>query len=232
MPGSPVRAFPSSPQRLLPSERHVFLPKTVGPPCTIGELSRSRRRRPLGVLFGPLSSYPAPSHTLPYRRSELRGRSRPRKAGSGGWTEAVRLSRDPWPRGSSRVVRRGGGGGGPGLGDGWGASAKMAAAAVRSARLTAWGGRLRRGLSAGRRAWPGPSPLAAAVAGVALAGTGVAWYHGRVNVAAPEGRLTVLAQVRDRSFSPSPPSSSLLGLPAVESGGCRGRPRLLFRSQR
>ncbi|XP_029792818.1 calcium uptake protein 2, mitochondrial isoform X1 [Suricata suricatta] len=70
----------------------------------------------------------------------------------------------------------------------------MAAAAVRSARLMAWGGRLRRGVSAGRRALPGPSPLAAAVASVALAGTGVAWYHGRVNLGAPRGSLTVLAQ--------------------------------------
>lgn len=170
----------------------------------------------------------SPTAAASYAAAAARGRQAP-----GGWTEAVRLSRDPWPRGSSRVVRRGsGGGGGPGLGDGWGASAKMAAAAVRSARLTAWGGRLRRGLSAGRRAWPGPSALAAAVAGVALAGTGVAWYHGRVNVAAPEGRLTVLAQVRDRSFSPSPPSSSLLGLPAAEGEGCRGRPRLLCRRPR
>ncbi|XP_022378256.1 calcium uptake protein 2, mitochondrial isoform X2 [Enhydra lutris kenyoni] len=79
---------------------------------------------------------------------------------------------------------------------GWSASAKMAAAAARGAWLAAWGGRLRRGITAGRRALPGPGPgpLTAAVAGVALAGTGVAWYHGRMNVVAPEGSLTVLAQ--------------------------------------
>lgn len=84
----------------------------------------------------------------------------------------------------------------------WGASAKMAAA--RGARLAAWGGRLRRGLAAGQRVLPGPRPLAAAVAGVALAGAGAAWYHGRVNVAAPEGCFSVLAQVRDRAFPPAP----------------------------
>jgi Ca2+-binding EF-hand superfamily protein len=39
--------------------------------------------------------------------------------------------------------------------------------------------------------------LAAAVAGVALAGTGAAWLHGRVNVAPREGSLTVLAQRND-----------------------------------
>uniref|UniRef100_A0A7N5KQZ5 Mitochondrial calcium uptake 2 n=1 Tax=Ailuropoda melanoleuca TaxID=9646 RepID=A0A7N5KQZ5_AILME len=70
----------------------------------------------------------------------------------------------------------------------------MAAAAARGAWLVAWGGRLRRGIAAGRRALPRPGPLTAAVAGVALAGTGVAWYHGRMNVMAPEGSLTVLAQ--------------------------------------
>ncbi|XP_044105345.1 calcium uptake protein 2, mitochondrial [Neovison vison] len=72
----------------------------------------------------------------------------------------------------------------------------MAAAAARGAWLAAWGGRLRRGIAAGRRALPGrgPGPLTAAVAGVALAGTGLAWYHGRMNVVAPEGSLTVLAQ--------------------------------------
>lgn len=79
----------------------------------------------------------------------------------------------------------------------------MAAAAARGAWLVAWGGRLRRGIAAGRRALPRPGPLTAAVAGVALAGTGVAWYHGRMNVMAPEGSLTVLAQVRDLSFSPA-----------------------------
>lgn len=93
---------------------------------------------------------------------------------------------------------------------------------MRSARLTAWGGRLRRGISAGRRALPAPRPLAAAVAGVALAGTGVAWYHGRVNGVARGGGLSVLAQVRDQPFAPTRPSSSLLRLPAVERGG-RGR---------
>ncbi|XP_064442368.1 calcium uptake protein 2, mitochondrial isoform X2 [Mirounga angustirostris] len=70
----------------------------------------------------------------------------------------------------------------------------MAAAAARGAWLAGWGGRLRRGIAAGRRAWPGPGPSTVAVAGVALAGTGVAWYHGRMNVVAPEGSLTVLAQ--------------------------------------
>ncbi|XP_034353875.1 calcium uptake protein 2, mitochondrial [Arvicanthis niloticus] len=70
----------------------------------------------------------------------------------------------------------------------------MAAAAGRSARLAAWGGRLRRGLAAGRRAMPSRGPLAAAVAGVALAGAGAAWQHGRVKAAAREGTLTVLAQ--------------------------------------
>nr|XP_031321590.1 LOW QUALITY PROTEIN: calcium uptake protein 2, mitochondrial [Camelus dromedarius] len=67
-------------------------------------------------------------------------------------------------------------------------------AAAGGARLAAWSGRLRRGLSAGRRALPGPGPVAAAVAGVALAGAGSARYHGRVNVAAPQGSLTVVAQ--------------------------------------
>ncbi|XP_016068393.1 PREDICTED: calcium uptake protein 2, mitochondrial isoform X3 [Miniopterus natalensis] len=62
----------------------------------------------------------------------------------------------------------------------------MAAAAIRGARLVAWVERLRRGVAAG--------PLAASVAGVAVAGVGVAWYHGLVNVAAPQGRLTVPAQ--------------------------------------
>uniref|UniRef100_A0A8C6GR82 Mitochondrial calcium uptake 2 n=1 Tax=Mus spicilegus TaxID=10103 RepID=A0A8C6GR82_MUSSI len=70
----------------------------------------------------------------------------------------------------------------------------MAAAAGRSARLAAWGGRLRRGLAAGRRAVPTRGPLAAAVAGVALAGAGAAWHHGRVKAAAREGSRTVSAQ--------------------------------------
>ncbi|XP_059540195.1 calcium uptake protein 2, mitochondrial isoform X3 [Myotis daubentonii] len=65
----------------------------------------------------------------------------------------------------------------------------MAAAAVRGARLVAWGERLRRGVAAG--------PVAASLAGVALAGVGVAWYHGLVNVAAPQGRYSVLAQKND-----------------------------------
>uniref|UniRef100_A0A8C4MYG3 Mitochondrial calcium uptake 2 n=1 Tax=Equus asinus TaxID=9793 RepID=A0A8C4MYG3_EQUAS len=70
----------------------------------------------------------------------------------------------------------------------------MAAAAARGSRLAAWGGRLRRGVAAGRRALPSPGPVAAAVAGVALAGAGVAWYHGRATVAGPEGSFTVFAQ--------------------------------------
>ncbi|XP_047409081.1 calcium uptake protein 2, mitochondrial isoform X3 [Sciurus carolinensis] len=70
----------------------------------------------------------------------------------------------------------------------------MAAAAGRGARLAAWGGRLRRGLTASRRAVPSPGPLAAAVAGVTLAGAGAVWHHGRLNVAARESSLTVLAQ--------------------------------------
>nr|XP_004670583.1 calcium uptake protein 2, mitochondrial [Jaculus jaculus] len=73
----------------------------------------------------------------------------------------------------------------------------MAAAAGRSARLAAWSGRLRRGLAASRRAVPSPGPLAAALAGVALAGAGAAWHHGRVRVAAREGNLTALAQKND-----------------------------------
>ncbi|XP_021038073.1 calcium uptake protein 2, mitochondrial [Mus caroli] len=70
----------------------------------------------------------------------------------------------------------------------------MAAAAGRSARLAAWGERLRRGLAAGRRTVPTRGPLAAAVAGVALAGAGAAWHHGRVKAAEREGSLTVSAQ--------------------------------------
>lgn len=73
----------------------------------------------------------------------------------------------------------------------------MAAAAGSCARLAAWGGRLRRGLAASRRALPSPGPLAAAVAGAALAGVGAAWHHSRVSVAARDGSLTVSAQVRD-----------------------------------
>ncbi|XP_027797394.1 calcium uptake protein 2, mitochondrial isoform X2 [Marmota monax] len=70
----------------------------------------------------------------------------------------------------------------------------MAAAAGRSARLAAWGGRLRQGLAASRRAVPSPGPLVAAVAGVTLAGAGAAWHHGRLNVAARDSSLPALAQ--------------------------------------
>ncbi|NP_599223.2 calcium uptake protein 2, mitochondrial [Rattus norvegicus] len=73
----------------------------------------------------------------------------------------------------------------------------MAAAAGRSARLAAWGERLRRGLAAGGRAVPSRGPLAAAVAGVALAGAGAAWHHGRVKAAARESTLTGLVQKND-----------------------------------
>ena len=84
-------------------------------------------------------------------------------------------------------------------------------AAAGGARLASLGERLRRGFAAGRRAWPGPGPVAAAVAGVAVAGVGAAWYHGRVNVAAPQGNLTVLAQVRDGPSPAAPPRPSALG---------------------
>uniref|UniRef100_K7EW11 Mitochondrial calcium uptake 2 n=1 Tax=Pongo abelii TaxID=9601 RepID=K7EW11_PONAB len=70
----------------------------------------------------------------------------------------------------------------------------MAAAAGSCARLAAWGGRLRRGLAVSREAVRSPGPLAAAVAGAALAGAGAAWHHSRVNVAARDGSLTVSAQ--------------------------------------
>uniref|UniRef100_A0A2K5CFE7 Mitochondrial calcium uptake 2 n=1 Tax=Aotus nancymaae TaxID=37293 RepID=A0A2K5CFE7_AOTNA len=70
----------------------------------------------------------------------------------------------------------------------------MAAAAGSGARLAAWGGRLRRGLAASRRAVPSPCSLAAAVAGAALGGAGAAWHHSRVNVAARERSLTVSPQ--------------------------------------
>lgn len=73
----------------------------------------------------------------------------------------------------------------------------MAAAAGSCARLAAWGGKLRRGLAVSRQAVRSPGPLAAAVAGAALAGAGAAWHHSRVNVAARDGSLTVSAQVRD-----------------------------------
>ncbi|PNI94738.1 MICU2 isoform 8, partial [Pan troglodytes] len=70
----------------------------------------------------------------------------------------------------------------------------MAAAAGSCARLAAWGGKLRRGLAVSRQAVRSPGPLAAAVAGAALAGAGAAWHHSRVNVAARDGSLTVSAQ--------------------------------------
>ncbi|XP_032006558.1 calcium uptake protein 2, mitochondrial isoform X2 [Hylobates moloch] len=70
----------------------------------------------------------------------------------------------------------------------------MAAAAGSCARLAAWGGRLRRGLAVSWQALRSPGPLAAAVAGAALAGAGAAWHHSRVNVAARDGSLTVSAQ--------------------------------------
>uniref|UniRef100_A0A2R8N1A0 Mitochondrial calcium uptake 2 n=1 Tax=Callithrix jacchus TaxID=9483 RepID=A0A2R8N1A0_CALJA len=70
----------------------------------------------------------------------------------------------------------------------------MAAAVGSGARLAAWGGRLRRGLAASRRAVPSRGSLAAAVAGAALAGAGAAWHHSRVNVAAREGSFTVSPQ--------------------------------------
>lgn len=79
-------------------------------------------------------------------------------------------------------------------------------AAARGARLAAWGARLRRGVAACRRAVPPPGPLAAAVAGVALAGAGAAWYHGRGNVAAPAAGLTVLAQAAGRAEAAGKPS--------------------------
>jgi hypothetical protein len=98
------------------------------------------------------------------------------------------------------------------------------AAAGRSARLAAWGGTLRRGFAASRRAVPNPGPLAAAVAGVALAGTGAAWLHGRVNVAPREGSLTVLAQVWDAPFPRVLPGSALLGRPWAGGVGDWGKP--------
>ncbi|KAM5333901.1 calcium uptake protein 2, mitochondrial isoform 3-T3 [Glossophaga mutica] len=70
----------------------------------------------------------------------------------------------------------------------------MAAAATRVSRLAAWGSRVLRGVTAGSQTVRASGSVAASVASVALAGAGVAWYHGRVNVAAPQGRLTVLAQ--------------------------------------
>lgn len=97
--------------------------------------------------------------------------------------------------------------------------ANMAAAALRSARLMAWGERLRRGVAA--------RPVAASLAGVALAGVGVAWYHGLVNVAAPQGRPSILAQVgkalcAERPRAPPTPGLGPWGWGKVRAG--RGRP--------
>uniref|UniRef100_A0A8C6FH24 Mitochondrial calcium uptake 2 n=1 Tax=Moschus moschiferus TaxID=68415 RepID=A0A8C6FH24_MOSMO len=96
-------------------------------------------------------------------------------------------------------------------------------AAAGGARLVAWGERLRRGFAAGRRAWPGLGPVAAAVAGVAVAGAGAAWYHGRVNVAAPQGSLTVLAQRSVNSGEitgkPSPRKQRFMQFSSLEYGG-------------
>ncbi|XP_043333775.1 calcium uptake protein 2, mitochondrial isoform X2 [Cervus elaphus] len=96
-------------------------------------------------------------------------------------------------------------------------------AAAGGSRLAALGERLRRGFAAGRRAWPGPGPVAAAVAGVAVAGAGAAWYHGRVNVAAPQGNLTVLAQRSVNSGEitgkPSPRKQRFMQFSSLEYGG-------------
>ncbi|XP_024436596.1 calcium uptake protein 2, mitochondrial isoform X3 [Desmodus rotundus] len=73
-------------------------------------------------------------------------------------------------------------------------AAAAAAAAAWSSRLAAWGSRLLRGVNAGPQAVRASGSVAASVASVALTGAGVAWYHGHVNVAGPQGRLTVLAQ--------------------------------------
>ncbi|XP_068382848.1 calcium uptake protein 2, mitochondrial isoform X2 [Eschrichtius robustus] len=97
------------------------------------------------------------------------------------------------------------------------------AAAAGGARLAAWGGRLRRGLAAGRRAWPSSGPVAAAVVGVALAGAGATWYHGRVNVAAPQGGLTVVAQKSvdsgEMKGKPSPRKQRFMQFSSLEHGG-------------
>ncbi|KAM7237971.1 hypothetical protein CapIbe_010929 [Capra ibex] len=96
-------------------------------------------------------------------------------------------------------------------------------AAAGGTRLAAWGERLRRGFAAGRRAWLGPGPVAAAVAGVAVAGAGAAWYHGRVNVAAPQGSLTVLAQRSvnpgEITGKPSPRKQRFMQFSSLEYGG-------------
>ncbi|XP_053519472.1 calcium uptake protein 2, mitochondrial isoform X3 [Artibeus jamaicensis] len=68
------------------------------------------------------------------------------------------------------------------------------AAAVRVSRLAAWCSRLLRGVTAGSQAVRASGWVAASAASVTLAGAGVAWYHFRVNVAAPQGGFTVLAQ--------------------------------------
>ncbi|XP_036892982.1 calcium uptake protein 2, mitochondrial isoform X3 [Sturnira hondurensis] len=68
------------------------------------------------------------------------------------------------------------------------------AAAPQVSRLAAWGRRLLRVVTVSSQAVRASGSLAASVASVTLAGAGVAWYHGCVNVAAPQGRFTVLAQ--------------------------------------
>ncbi|TKC49046.1 hypothetical protein EI555_002244 [Monodon monoceros] len=86
---------------------------------------------------------------------------------------------------------------------------------------------MRRGLAGGRRAWPSSGPVAAAVVGVALAGAGAAWYHGRVNMAAPQGGLTVVAQhASEKSVDsgemkgkPSPRKQRFMQFSSLEHGG-------------
>ncbi|XP_045700824.1 calcium uptake protein 2, mitochondrial isoform X1 [Phyllostomus hastatus] len=73
-------------------------------------------------------------------------------------------------------------------------AAAAAAVAAWVSRLAAGGSRLLRGVTAGLQTVRASGSVAASVASVALAGAGVALYHGRLNVAAPQGRLTVLAQ--------------------------------------
>ncbi|KAJ8785673.1 hypothetical protein J1605_007270 [Eschrichtius robustus] len=166
---------------------------------------------------------PGPAPSPPRGPRPVPARSTAR--GLGGGAETARVSRH---RGRARV-----------LGPPWeatrtrrlSASAKMAAAAG-GARLAAWGGRLRRGLAAGRRAWPSSGPVAAAVVGVALAGAGATWYHGRVNVAAPQGGLTVVAQSSDarrvegagEEWGAGAAPGSLRRGPAGTVGACPVRP--------
>ena len=220
----PGKAAPGSP-RPPPGASQPAASRDPGPrPSTPARPWPHRTRPPLtrhgdsdaipgGVptLSRPLR--PAPGQAPP-RGPAPRPRPVPARStarGLGGGAETAQVSRH---RGRARV-----------LGPPWeatrtrqlSASAKMAAAAG-GARLAAWGGRLRRGLAAGRRAWPSSGPVAAAVVGVALAGAGATWYHGRVNVAAPQGGLTVVAQVRDGPRQASPPCPSVLGRPA--GGGC------------